>query len=272
MNAIDLLSEVAAQGKRVAARAHGEAAERDLLVKCGLLRDAGVLSSMACTECDEPHGVEVIFEKDGYGYFCSELGFVPIDRDDVQAVEPDLSNIASRIADAYGCARRKASPVVGRTWRVGAVSTEHGDITLFFRPRLTIAEDAQELVNAFALEPRSRWRVVIVAERGLPFDQAVIVTLGDLVSLDAEGGEMIATVDLKELVGVPLERKTGAPNRYGNALLELIEARQKGGEAFDGTNEEASALLEAFKAIHPTERPPSISTIKRYLGEARAGS
>jgi hypothetical protein len=89
------------------------------LLRGGHVVESGVVQSIACTECDTLHDAEIIYEQDRYGYYCPELGFIPVTRDRIRGLKPDLAMVVSGLADAMECRRRKKTPLQGETWRLG---------------------------------------------------------------------------------------------------------------------------------------------------------
>lgn len=221
-------------------------------------------------ECETAHAAEVICDEDVYGHFCPDLGFVPLERREVAAVEPDLPALIEHLAEAFSCARRKATPVHGNTWRVGAVKTDHGDIMLYFHPRLRDGEDAREFADALSREIASAWRIVITACGQLPISGAATLALAELVALSPAGKPLDPAVDLHAIVGVPASRRAGTPNRFRENCLTLIRSRIASGIALAGRNEEAKAVLLLMKKDLGSDAP-SLVTVRRYVTEARTG-
>jgi hypothetical protein len=101
---------------------------------------------------------------------------------------------------------------------------------------------------------------------------ATVARLGDVVHIDDETGRLIVTADLADVAGVAARRSGGAPNRFGEAVKQMIDARIVAGTALPGRNEEAKAILDAFGKRDPNSQPPSLATVKRYMSENRGGS
>lgn len=270
MSVVYLLANVICQGGRVCAATLGQDRDLRALLASGLLREAGVVSSVVCTDCENAHAAEVNFDEGTYGYFCHDLGFVRLERPDIAAVEPDLPSLIEHLAEAFACTRRKASPVHGRTWRIGAVTTDHGDITLYFHPRLRDADDARELADALSREIASAWRIVVTACGQLPVSSATTLELAELVSFSPTGKSLDPDVDLHTIVGVPTSAKTGAPNRFREKCMTLIQSRLRTGQAMSGRNEEAKAIHVLLQAELGADAP-SLATVRNYVSEARTG-
>lgn len=270
MSAVDLLAHVICHGGKVCAATLGRDRDVRTLLSCGLLREAGVVSSVVCMECETAHAAEVIIDEGAYGYFCPGLGFVMLERRDIAAVEPDLPALIEHLAEAFACARRKATPVYGNTWRIGAVKTDHGDITLYFHPRLRDAEDAQELADALSREITSAYRIVVTACGQLPISGAATLALGELVALSPAGKSLDAAVGIQTIAGVPASAKTGAPNRFRKRCLTLIRSRIASDIALVGRNEEAKAVLLLLEKELGADAP-SLATVKVYVTQARSG-
>lgn len=272
MNALALLCEIIAQDNQTAAAAYRKLPDYSALLGCGLMVEGGTVSSASCLDCGQPHDAEVVHDGASYGYHCPDLGFMPLDRAEVAALAANVDCLVGRLADLYKCKRRKSAPVHGVTWRVGAIESEDGDIAIYFHPRLLDAGDAQHVADTLAREVSARYRLILTAQGTLPVPSAHVVALPEVVALKSETGTLEALTDVSDIVGAPVTRRGGAPNRYGSILADLIETRIKLGDALDAVKTEARAIEEAFRAAHPTLQAPSPSTIRRYVREARRGS
>lgn len=272
MTAIGSLCQIAAQGTKICAVPYRDDPAYNLLVRHGLLTETGVVSSVSCTDCDQPHDAEVVHNGATYGYRCPELGFVPLEDGDVQAVTANLPALVARLANLYACKRRKSQPLVGNTWRIGTVESEGGDIALYFHPRLRDEADLHRIQDALAREVTAPFRLILTAEGGAPLAGAHVVPLSEIVEIEVSTGELLSLMSLHSVVGAPIKRLGGAPNRYRAKVMDLIQSRVSSGVALAGLNEEARAIASAFQRKHPAEKVPSPPTIKRYLSEARSGS
>lgn len=270
MSAAELLGKVICHGGKVCVATLGHDRDVRTLLSYRLLREAGVVSSVVCMDCENAHAAEVIFDDCAYGYFCPDLGFVNLERQDIAAVEPDLPALIEQLAETFACVRRKTTPVYGNTWRIGAVKTDHGDITLYFHPRLRDAEDARELADALSREIASAWRIVVTACGRLPVSGAATLALVELVTLSPTGKSLDPAVDLHAIVGVPASAKTGAPNRFREKCMTLIKSRLRTGQAMSGRNEEAKAVHALLKVDLGSDAP-SLPTVKAYVTKARSG-
>lgn len=270
MNAIELLCDIIAQGTLASAASYRANEGYSELLGHGYLQEAGIISSVTCAECDVAHDAEIIFESDQYGYFCPELGFVPVARDDIVGLTPSLPSLIERLAEGFTCKRRKATPLHGQTWRIGALESEHGDVMLYFHPRLLSEDDARGLTEALAREMNSPWQLIVTAKGWLPIEQTIVVSLIDLVELDSEDGRLIPKMDLHAALGIPQGKKNGRPNQFGSQLRDLIQDRIINGQALPGRNEEAEAVLELFEKDNLGNKPPSLSSVKDYVTKVRS--
>jgi hypothetical protein len=129
---------------------------------------------------------------------------------DVKAVTPHVPKLIESLADAFQCKRRKAAALHGATWRVGAVETGQGNVTLFFHPSLRDETDLRALGDALSREVRSGWKLIITAEGALPVDGAATVNLGEVVELDDEEGHLVPLSDPCTLVVYRRKIRVGA--------------------------------------------------------------
>ncbi|MDO6729580.1 hypothetical protein Q4577_06090 [Marinovum sp. 2_MG-2023] len=271
MNALLLLCELIAQGCKGSASFYGDNHAFAALLRNGYLCESGVVGSVVCNDCEEAHAAPVVCEAGCYGYFCPDRGFVPVRREDVQAVSPDVPKLIQALADSFECKRRKATALHGTTWRIGAIETDQGDVMLFFHPCLRDESDLLALGDALSREMRSTWRLVVTAEGSATVDGTVAVSLGELVDLDSKDGRLLPLSDPRTLVGVPPRNLGGAPNRFGHLLIAIIEERVRSGQAMLGRNEEAKVVLVHFERKHPDLKPPSLSSVKDYVTKIRTG-
>ena len=270
--AIALLCEIIAQGGRASAEAYRDRPGYAALIQSGLLRESGVVQSVACVDCVAPHDAEVVHHGGWDGYWCPDLGFVRLDRTAVTGLAPDLTVLVAKLADAFMCKRRKSSPVHGSTWRIGAVETPAGDLTIYLHPRLLNAQDMQEAETAIRVEVRSAFTVLLTAVGSLQRSGTVTAPLCEVVDLDPRSDALTPLADLRAAVGASPKPQGGAPNVFGHRLRTVVAAREQNGEALAGRNEEARAVLEAFRHAHPGEQAPSLSNVRRYVTEVRSGS
>lgn len=267
-----LLCEIIAIGGKVGAASYLGDPVFATLVRLGFLRDAGVLTSIICDDCEMPHAAAVAFEDGCYGYYCPELGFVVLERSAVEAVRPDVGRLVEHLVATLGCKRRKQTPVLGQTWRIGALDPVAGEILVYFHPTLRCEEDVRQLTDALSREVRARWRLIVTAAGTMPLADARVVQLDDLVEMDAETGILHVLTLPADLLGIPRKHSGGRPSEHGNLLKPLIERRIRTGEAAEGVNAEARAVLSAFQTDNPEKPAPSASSIKRHIRKARGGS
>lgn len=271
MTALALLCEIIALGGKVGAAPFRGGPDFATLLRHGFIREAGVIASIVCDDCDTPHAAAVDFEHGRYGYHCDSLGRVALDRIDVEAVRPDPANLVEHLFEALGCKRRKQSPIMGQTWRIGALETVAGEVMLYFHPKLQSEEDMRHLSDALSREVRARWRLIITAAGTMPLADAQTVQLDDLAEVDVRTGAFRILVEPAELLGISPKNKGGRPNRYSAILSELTAERKRSGKVLPGRNKEADALLADFKRAFPKQKPPSISTVRGHVSKSRGG-
>lgn len=244
----------------------------DHLNKAGLIEDAGVVSSTLCEECDHPHDAKIVFENNGYGYYCPAFGFIPTPRSDLIATRPNVSAFITQIADHLNCKRRKSTPLHGDIWRIGAIDTPAGDVALYLAPNMQNSDHVTNVQSALVGEVKSAFGLVLTATGGLSVPSYITVQLLDIISVDPITGELTVTANLEGLVGVPEKRAVGRPNDYEKPLTELAVIRTSQGRTLKGRNEEAKALQAEFTAQFPNKKTPSIQTVKKFVTAFRSGS
>lgn len=260
------------QGSKASANTFRPRAGFGALIRQELVQEVGLVQSLLCNECREAHDAEVIFENDHYGYFCPEIGFVPIDRAKLVGIEPVLQNLVAELADALECKRRKTSPIHGQTWRIGAVETDSGDLVIYFHPLLLDMQHISDFAAALRFEPRPAFGLVLTARGSLTAPGFETVQLDNLIELDPATDALRVMTDIRHLAGVPAKRSGGRPKTYGSELTDLIWLRVNQGIALSGLNEEAKAIHAVFCATFPEGKNPSLSTVKRRLTKFRGGS
>ncbi len=271
MKPIELLCEIVAQKDKVAVSSYSRHPCFSALLAFGFLERAGAVQSIPCLNCDNPHDAQIVHHSGCDGFFCPEMGFIPVAEDEINAVRGNTLKIIDALADAFDCRARKSTPVAGQTWRVGKAINEAGDITIYFHPKSQTEHDAAEISAVLAQEPRSTYRLILSGAGTLQSKGAVTVPLADVVALDGASSEFRPVADLLDLVNAPRKNPGGAPNRYGETLSALIVLRIADGRALAGRNEEARAVLSDFKQSNPHLKPPSLSSVQDYVSKVRAG-
>lgn len=272
MSATSRLCEIIAQGGKVSADLDGGDDGFAALARHGYLREAGILTSVVCDECDVPHSAPVVYEADRYGYYCPDLGFLKLAPAQLGAFLPDIPKLIVRLADALGCRQRKSSSVYGEIWRIGAAQIDAATVMFYFHPTLETEDDAHALQDALGREARSEWRLVVSAQGALPMDGLATVRLDDLVEINVTTGALHVFADPGVLAGLPRKNPGGRPSAHGDLLRPLIAGRIRDGSAVVGINAEAGEVRDAFAAKYPDRPAPSDSAIKRYIRVARRGS
>lgn len=270
MEAVNLLATLLAQRGRVMVSQYSTLPAYAQLLEAGLIEETGVVPSIICDECDQPHDAAVVYEASQYGYYCPDLGFMPKARAELIAAQPNLGAVAAEIADHLNCKRRKSTPLNADTWRIGAIDTPAGDVVLYIKPTMQDAQDIREFEAALAGEIKSSFGIALTSKGTLRLPPYTTVPLQDVLSF--ETGELTIIADLAAVAGVPEVRTGGRPNNFRNPLNELIAMRERNGQALQGRNEEAKALLAEFKTQFPNKKSPSLPTVGRYVSAARRGS
>lgn len=272
MDAIRLFSELVAQRRKTAFWAYVGLPAYHQLKQAGFVEGVGVVQSTQCGDCDSPHDAEVVFEGNTYGYYCPDLGFVAKDRLELEAVQPNISGFVENLANDLNCKRRKSSPVVGNTWRVGAIETHAGDISVYFHPTLRDVDDLHDLETALAREARSSFGVVLTASGSISVAPFVTVELENCVSFDETHNQFRFDSDIETMVGVPQVNTGGRPNIYRTNIEIIMNARSRDGRSVQGRNAEAKGILDEYQNHFPTEPVPSKSVVNSYVTEKRNGS
>lgn len=242
------------------------------LIRAGLVREAGVVQSIVCHDCEDPHDAAVNFAGGRYGYYCPDLGFVALERDGIVGVEPDIGKLVDALANAFECKRRNSKPIHGATWRVGVVETDQGGVAIYLHPRIQDGSDLHHLEAALGREVGSAFSVVLTACGSLIAAESKTLKLADVVDLDPAASALVAITDVPAIAGVRRVLVGGAPNQFGADVKSIIAERSRNGRKLPGTNEEARAIIEVFSARHPAQEAPSLPTVKRYMNKAETGS
>ena len=269
---ITLLCEIIAQrGKALAVTYRAQEGYHDL-IRVGLVREAGVVQSIVCDVCDDPHDASVVFEDGQYGHYCPELGLAALERDQIVGVEADIGKLVDGLASALDCRRQKSTPIHGETWRVGVSDPDQWGVAIYLHPRLQDATDLQDFEAALRREVASPCTVALTACGSLATSASQTVNLADVVDLDPVTGALVVISDLFAIAGVRPERKGGAPNRFRAEVKVLIAERERNGRTLPGTNKEAKAIISDFSERFPSAKAPSLATVKRYMQEFETGS
>lgn len=272
MNAVDLFATLLAQGSNVRKSEYSALPAYGHLIKADLVKDAGVVSSTFCSECDYPHDAEIVFKNNGYGYYCPAFGFIPIPRSDLIATRPNILAFITQIADQLNCKRRKSTALHGDIWRIGAINTPAGDVALYLSPNMQKSDDVRDVQSVLIGEVKFAYGIIFTATGGLSVPPYVTVQLQDILSVDPNTGKLTVTANLETIAGVPQQRGGGRPNDYKEPLTKLAAIRASQGRTLIGRNEEAKALQAEYTAQFPNKKTPSIQTVKKFVTTLRSGS
>lgn len=272
MEAVNLFASIVAQRGNVLASSFYKYPAYDHLIDAGLIKEIGVVSSIVCDECDQPHEAAIVYEIGTNGFYCPDVGFVPKNRLDLISIQPNLGAFIAQMADQLNCKRRKSTPLSGQTWRIGALDTSAGDIALYFHPMMQDAENLKEFKRAMIGEVRSTFGIILTSTGALSVPHYVTIQLQDALHFDPQSGALAVDADLNALAGVPENRTGGRPSVYKEALTKIIVNRAVNRISLEGRNEEAKAVLAEYKANFPSETAPALSSIKSYVSKTRRGS
>jgi hypothetical protein len=237
------------------------------LVTAGLVRRMGLVQSVLCDACDIGHDAAITFEDECYGYVCPEAGFVPVERPDLFAVEPDFDTLVSQIDAALRHSPRGPRGIADQTWHIGTARTDAANIAVYFHPHLQTAQDLQALENALRGQVRTRFGLVLTARGTLAVPDMTIAALDQVFGFDAAHRRLVIEADLAMLVGAPVTRKGGRPATHADRIRAIIADRAANGRTEDGKNAEIRAIQAEFAARFPGIPSPSRSTIGRHLSE-----
>lgn len=272
MNAVDLFATLLAQRRRVRSVKYSSIPAYNDLIKAGLIKEAGVVSSILCDDCSTPHDATVVYENKLYGHYCPDLGFIPKARSDLIAAQPNLSVFVTQIAEHTNCKRRKSTALEGDTWRIGAIDTPAGDVVLYLTPKMQDAQDVKAFQSAISGEVKSPFGIVLTSIGTLSVAPYITVQVQDIIDLEPTTGTLAVVADIEGVAGVPQKNNGGRPNEYTKTLNELSAIRQKEGRTLKGRNEEATALRGEYKVKFPNQNCPSLSRVKTFVTNYRSGS
>ena len=270
MDAAELFAEIITQGKAAAAPYSKFLTFRSLRA-AGLLHEAGVVGSVLCDECNHTHDAAVIFDNGQYGFFCPDLGFISRRRIEVAAVRANIPAFVAQLAEVLECKRRKSTPIAGNTWRVGNVPGPTADVSVYFQPRLVDAADLHVFKDALAREVRPEHSIVFTAAGTLEAPPLKTVLLEDAMTFDVAAGQFDMELDLRAIAGVPKAMTGGRPGVHKPRLMGLLQEREDRGDAKEGRNAEAQAVLSEYQKTFAQEMPPALSLVKTYVTEFRRG-
>lgn len=271
MAAVSLLCDIIGQAGKVAAQAYRDDARLGALLDTGLLEEDGLVQSVLCENCDVPHDAEIVFEGGSYGHYCPELGLVPIERADIVAVRPNLVALVEHLRAAFECPPGGISQLGPQTWRVGLADTPGGRAVVYFHTCLRTDDDLVSLGTALRAEIRRDYVLVVTAAGHLPYHDAAICNLSQMVQLDLGAVRLRKIASVAEAVGAPPRPTGGRPSFYRERFHELLAERAAQGVAEKGRNEEAKAILLEYQRRYPNETAPKLPTVKAYVSEFRGG-
>lgn len=272
MRAIELLSDIVAYNGPWRVEALQDQHGYEVLAQSSLIKSNGLVSSVLCEACDDPHDAAVAWSDPHYGYFCDEAGFVTLDRSSFESVSADIQAIVASIAACLECKNRKTKPIHGKTFRIGVLEFATGDLAIYFHPRILNDGDLSELNTAMSKEVRTSYVIVLTAAGHLVWGNAKTARLSDVFEISEKDCGFKAIADIRTLAGIPEKRSAGRPTIYHDKLFGILEERTANGSTLPGVNEEKRALRDAYASQYPGAPLPSDSTLKRSIREFRSGS
>jgi hypothetical protein len=272
MNPDELFAALLARPGKVRGSEYSSLPAYAQLIKAGLIEETGVVSSILCDDCGNPHDATVVYEDKLYGHYCPDLGFIPKARSDLIAAQPNLSVFVAEIADHLNCKRRKSTALEGDTWRIGAIDTPAGDVVLYLTPQMQDAQDVKGLQSALASEVKSPFGIVLTSIGTLSVAPYITLQVQDIIDFEPVSGKLTVVLGLEGVAGVPQKNNGGRPNEYTKPLNELSAVRQKEGRTLKGRNKEATALRGEYKFKFPNQNCPSLSRVKTFVTNYRSGS
>lgn len=267
MEAPRLLAEIIAQNAPVSLAQFRLATAFKRLFENGFVEEVGVVQSVHCDDCCQPHDAQVVFEFGQYGIYCPELGFTAKQRSELAAIQPRFERLVENLADCLDCKRRKSSPIDGQTWRVGVVSGPSADVAVYFQPTMRDANDVRSLNAALVRETKPQYGVLLTAFGDLSCPPLKTLSIHDCLSYSTAARQFDFDLDIMEVAGAPSKQTGGRPSPYKHALPKIIEDRKKAGIALSGVNEEARAIQAVMASSKPNLPTPAISTIKRAIAD-----
>jgi len=262
---VALLCRIIAPSGKVAATTYRDCDAYGDLVTAGLVRRQGLVQSVLCDACDIGHDAAIVFEDGFYGHFFPEVGFVPVGRPELIAVEPVFDALAKQIADALGCEGRGPCCLADQTWHIGKVRTDNADIAVYFHPCLQTGQDLHALETVLRGEVRTSFGLVLTAQGTLAAPGMTTAPLDQVFGFHEAHGGLVAEADLSVLVGAPVTPKGGRPAQHADRIKAIIADRAANGRAETGRNAEIRAISAEYTTRFPGGPAPSRSTIGRHL-------
>ncbi len=239
MSAVSLLSEMLElRTDKLPTDAYSNRPGFPALRKCLIIRDAGLLQSVRCEECEQTHDAPVTYHNGeaAYGWICYEHGFFPIERERLAAFRVSIEAIVTRLSASLACRNRRERPLIdGLLWRVGTFDWANQDVAVYLATRIATLDEAQRCAAAISAEPRAGFRVLLTPDldnmRDFEIAGCAIAKLSDAISIDSVLGLEARPHRVARLAGVPVQRSGGRPAVYEPMLSDLIETRDRDGVA-----------------------------------------
>ncbi|MDF1679026.1 hypothetical protein [Ponticaulis sp.] len=273
MDAVAIFAQLVSQREKVLARSYSHHAAFHDLIKAGLIEETGVVSSIICDECDQPHESAITYQDSQYGYFCYDLGFIKLSRAEIVSVKPNIKTFVAQIAGRENCKRRKPTPLEGETWRIGGLETAGGDVTIFFQPRMVDVKDVRSFESSLKRDVRTSLGIILTSAGVLSVPPYITTSIQDVLNFDLKTGCFFFDVEPSSIAGVSETRTGGRPNEYKETLTILFHERAADGRSLSGRNQEADAILDEYNDRFPEEKKtPHKSIVRKFVTDVRSGS
>jgi hypothetical protein len=234
---------------------------------------------VACNACDADHPAVIEFDagRRCYVHFCPEAGLVTLNDVDLNTYRfrPEwLIDWLTKELPITSPLRRP--PLVdGRVWQLGDAACGDTQATVIFARRVSSQADFDQLASALRpIHPADKGLVITTsrqAVRQVPLPGGYeLVPLPDIVR-PSRDGVMLDTVRLGSWIrGMHATTSKGAPTRIGRPspqvrISQIFNVRRERGLPVVSFLGEAKAILAEWPQHVSDQKPPNVSTVRRYV-------
>jgi hypothetical protein len=248
-----------------------------VLLDWGALKPAGNLATVTCRACADQHFAEVEFEPQTrtYRHFCVEAGWVEVPESDLRRYALSLDWLLDRLATLVGVRDPQPSNLVRDVaWRLGEARIGDCDWTALLGRRLGDERNLDLLTAALAERTWPGPALVLTTSDSigtwlkLPRGFRTLA-LPEVMSAESDGFHL----DYRAIIAAiataagPSPTRTGMAGRPSAKHLYFAEhsRRLASGEAQTSLADEARALSEWMRDVHPTVPRGAVRTIENNI-------
>jgi hypothetical protein len=248
----------------------------------GVIEPGAVIRCVTCCACDGDHPARVEFDTATrrHSYFCPDAGIVTVDDADLATLQFN----SGRFLDLLIQVMPIAPPVLlrelvpDRAWYLGETTCGDSRITVIFACQVSSQVVLDRLASALrTVHPADRGLVITTSQNvthhiDLP-NRYEFLDIREIMRITA-GGLTFDTIRLGSWIrGMSATTGKGAASRSGRPpearITQIYRNRRSRKLPVVSALAEAKAIRKEMAKVAPDQKPPHLSTIRRYVAHLR---